>query len=225
MFSRGAFIETLDHALLLLGQDLLVQLVVSAAVRSFFDLKGNGYSLCKGGLFHHALGTAQVAAILASKTGKTTVSLAYTAGLLHDIGKVVLDQYIACALPLFYRNLIQKNQSVIKAEQELFGTDHMEIGRMLAERWSFPDSLIHVIGNHHEPEREETYSALAHVLYLADLLVTRFHPGLEIERMNGTQIVSRLRKLDLIPAQLPGIVDSIPSTVFQNLSELFPGGR
>jgi putative nucleotidyltransferase with HDIG domain len=225
MFSRGTFIETLDHALLLLGQDLLVQLVISAAVKSFFDLKGHGYSLCKGGLFYHAIGTAQVAAILASKTGKTTVSLAYTAGLLHDIGKVVLDQYISTVAPLFYRNLIQKNQSVLKSEQEIFGTDHTEIGRRLAEKWSFPDSLIHVIGNHHEPEKEDTHSALAHVLYLADLLVSRFHPGLEMERMNGSKIVSRLEKLDLTLAQLPGIVDAIPPSVFQNSSETFPGGR
>lgn len=225
MFSRGTFIETLDHALLLLGQDLLVQLVISAAVRSFFDLKGLGYSLCKGGLFHHALGTAQVAAMLAVKTGKTTVSLAYTAGLLHDIGKVVLDQYIASAFPLFYRNLTDKGQSILQSEREIFGTDHTEIGRILAEKWSFPDSLIHVIGNHHEPEREVAHAALAHVLYLADLLVTRFHPGLEIERMNGTQMVSRLEKLDLTLAQLPEIVDAIPPSVFQNASETSFGGR
>jgi putative nucleotidyltransferase with HDIG domain len=225
MFSRGTFIETLDHALLLLGQDLLVQLVVSAAVRGFFDLKGQGYSLCKGGLFHHALGTAHVAAILASKTGKTTVSLAYTAGLLHDIGKVVLDQYITSAFPLFYRNLTQQSKSVLKSEQEIFGTDHTKIGRMLAEKWSFPSSLIHVIGNHHEPEKEDTHSELAHVLYLADLLVTRFHPGLEMERMNGNKIVSRLKKLDLTLDQLPNIVDAIPPSVFQNSSETFSGGR
>lgn len=215
MFSRGTFIETLDHALLLLGQDLLVQLVVSAAVRSFFDLKGHGYSLCKGGLFHHALGTAQVASIIAAKTSKTTTSLAYTAGLLHDIGKVVLDQYIAGAFPLFYRNLTRMDQNVINSERAIFGTDHTEIGRMLGEKWFFPNSLIHAIANHHCPENEDTYSALAHVLYLADLLVTRLHPGLEIERMNGSQIKSRLEQLDLTIADLPAIVDAIPPSVFE----------
>lgn len=225
MFSRGKAIETLEQALLLLGQDLLVQLVISASVRGFFELKGHGYSLCKGGLFHHALGTAQLATILASLTRKVNTSLAYTAGLLHDIGKVVLDQYIMDAYPLFYRNMVQGEENSIQVEQSILGTDHTQIGRMLAERWSFPKSLIHVIGNHHEPEKEKTYSALANVLYLADFLMSKFHPGLEIERMSEGKIEPVLKALNLTPSQLPHIIDAVPPAIFHDSSELFNSGR
>jgi putative nucleotidyltransferase with HDIG domain len=221
LFSRGKPIDTLDHAILLLGRDLLVQLVVSAAVKGFFDLKGHGYSLCKGGLFYHAIGTAQVAAILAATAGKATKASAYTAGLLHDIGKVVLDQYISSAFPLFYRNLVDLNKNSIEVEQEILGIDHTKVGRMLAEKWSFPNSLIHVIEHHHSPENEETYSNLAHMVYLADLLITKFHPGLEMERMDGNNLDQRLQKIGLSASRLPEIVDLIPPSVFLNTSETF----
>lgn len=219
LFSRGRPIETLDHAVLLLGQDLLVQLVISAAVKGFFDLKGHGYSLCKGGLFYHAIGTAQMAAILAATTGKATNAAAYTAGLLHDIGKVVLDQFISSVFPMFYRNLTETDKSIIEAEREILGIDHTEVGRLLAEKWSFPASLIHVIQHHHQPEKEETYSDLAHILYLADLLITKFHPGLEIERMDEKNLDKRLQKIGLSAERLPELVDMIPPSVFLNTSE------
>lgn len=219
MFSRGKPIETLDHALLLLGQDLLVQLVVSAAVRGFFNLKGHGYSLCKGGLFHHALGTAQIASLLANHTGKCPAALAYTAGLLHDIGKVVLDQYISASYPLFYRNLIEQHKSFLETEREILKTDHTKVGGLLARKWSFPESLTHAIANHHTPEKEQTYPELAHILYLADLLITKFYPGLEMERMNGRNLESRLMALGLTTSQLPDIIDMIPPSVFSSSTE------
>lgn len=220
MFSRGKPIDTLDHAVLLLGQDLLVQLVVSAAVRGFFNLKGHGYSLCKGGLFHHAVGTAQVAAILATTTGAVSAARAYTAGLLHDIGKVVLDQFISAAYPLFYRNLMEKDKNIIDIEQEIFGINHATVGRMLAEKWSFPTSLVQVIAHHHQPEEEETYSELAHILYLSDLLITKLHPGLEMEKMDDNKLGERLHHIGLSIDRLPRIIDSIPPSVFLNSSEM-----
>jgi putative nucleotidyltransferase with HDIG domain len=216
LFFRGRPVETLDNALLILGQELLVQLVVSAAVKGFFYIKGHGYSLCKGGLFHHALGAAQVAAILAAKAEKTSVALAYTAGLLHDIGKVVLDQFITTAYPLFYRNLQDPEKSVMLAEKEIFGITHTQIGFLLAKRWKFPASLVHAIQNHHEPEKEETYPELAHILNLADLLITRFHPGLELERMHGHHLEARLHKIGLSVDRLPHIVDALPPHIFNS---------
>ncbi len=218
LFFRGVPIETLDDALFLLGQDFLVQLVVSAAVKGFFDIKGHGYSLCKGGLFHHSLATAQMAAILAAKTEKISGALAYTAGLLHDIGKVVLDQFISATYPLFYRNLSNPEKSVLTAEQEILGITHTQIGFLLAKRWNFPASLVHAIQYHHEPERETDYSELTHILHVSDLIISRFHPGLELERMDGRHLDARLRRIGLSTDILPQMVDALPAGIFRSLS-------
>jgi putative nucleotidyltransferase with HDIG domain len=110
MFARRIKIESLDHALVMLGQNLLLKFVISACLNNFFNQSGMGYSLCKGGMYHHAVGTAVIAEKLAELTGKVDSSMAYTAGLLHDIGKVVLDQFVDSGFPLFYRQLNEEKK-------------------------------------------------------------------------------------------------------------------
>jgi putative nucleotidyltransferase with HDIG domain len=211
MFATYNRIESIDHALMFLGVNLLMKLVISAAVEAFFDQTESGYSLCKGGLYHHAVGTAVIAEKLAQVTASTKPGLAYSAGLLHDIGKVALDQFMAGAYPLFYRKLIEeKSPDFTRAEQDVFGTTHTEIGRLLAERWSFPESLQEAIAWHHQPERSPRRGELSHVVYLANLLMARFHTGLAIGRQGAEALAPRLAAIGLSSQQLPQIVDLIP---------------
>ena len=213
-------IESLDHALVYLGQKLLVKFVISAAVNTFYSQVGMGYSLCKGGLYHHAIGTAIIAEKIAAKTQSINPSLAYIAGLLHDIGKVVLDQYIQGAFPLFYRQLHEEDTNFSEAEKTILGFDHCDIGTNLAQQWSLPESVMETIAFHHKPENAINYKELAHLVYLADLLMSRFHAGLEIERLNTDALATRLETLGLSIRKFPEIVDMIPLRVLENSPEV-----
>ncbi len=203
-------IESLDHALAYLGQKILIKFVISAAINTFFSQVGMGYSLCKGGLYHHAVGTAIIAEKIAEVTGKAIPALAYTAGLLHDIGKVVLDQYIQNALPLFYRDVHERGNNSSDAERAILGMDHNDAGYSLAERWSFPESLTESIKYHHNPETAVLHKDLVHLVYLADLLMSRFHVGLEVERISTDTLAERLERLGLSIKVFPEIVEMIP---------------
>lgn len=214
MFSIRRRIETLDHALLLVGRDQLVKLVISASVRKLFEPDTHGYSLCKGGLYHHALGTAIVSEKLAQITGKVLPGLAYTAGLLHDIGKVVLDQYVSAAYPLFYRNVTQEHQSFLDAEKSILGIDHTQAGYELAVKWGFPETLAAAIRNHHHPEKETTHRALTHILSISDLLMEKFYSGLEFEQTAVENLSDRLTELGLSISSLPDLVDALPDGLF-----------
>ena len=214
LYGTKRTIESLDHALVYLGQDLMLKLVISAAVQSYFDQGGMGYSLCKGGLYHHAIGCAQVAEVLARKTGKVEPAKAYTAGLLHDIGKVVLDQYVTTAYPLFYRKVMDDEEHVMAIEHRLLGIDHTEVGRLLAQQWSFPASLTETIRYHHQPEKAAAHSDLTLIVYLADLLLSRFSIGIEIERMDTQTLATYMQALDLSTSQFADLVDLIPPAVF-----------
>ncbi len=215
MFARQRPIESLDHALVFLGQDLLVKLVISAAVESFFHQSAAGYSLCKGGLYYHAIGTAMIAEKIARQTGVCEPAVAYTAGLLHDIGKVVLDQYVASTYPLFYRQLQEEEVESQVIEKQLLSVDHTEVGYILAQNWRFPKTLAETVRHHHKPENASLAPEMVAVVYLANLLMSRFHTGLELSRVDTGSLEQRLAMIGLGVDRFNDLIDWIPSRTFQ----------
>jgi putative nucleotidyltransferase with HDIG domain len=220
IFARSKKIESLEHALIMIGQHLLLKLIISASLNNFFNQIGMGYSLCKGGIYHHAIGTAFIAEKLATFTERTDPSLAYTAGLLHDIGKVALDQFIQAGFPLFYRECTLGGKNFSEVEKQLLGTDHTAVGEELALKWSFPESLVETIRHHHQPENATQHDALVHIVYLADLLMSRFHTGLEMERLSTDSLASRLAVIGLSVSDFPKLIDQIPIKVLETSPEL-----
>ena len=207
-------IDSIDRAAVILGEKLLLQMVITASLEQFFSDSGEGYSLCKGGLFQHALSTAMVAEALAQFTGCASSDIAYTAGLLHDIGKVVLDQYIAPIYPFFYRRTQIDEMELCEAEKEKLGITHPAVGGLLSEKWALPQNLTDTIRHHHYPEQATTDPELTHLVYLADLLMSRFQVGQELEYLNMDTLALRMQKVGLTPSQFPRIVDLIPQRVF-----------
>jgi putative nucleotidyltransferase with HDIG domain len=217
MFGAKKRIASLDHAVIFLGRDLLVKLVLTAAVQGYYEQTGMGYALCKGGVYHHSLGCAQIAEILAKTTQRADPAEAYTAGLLHDIGKVALDRYVASAYPLFYRDLKETKDDILSIEQHLLGMDHTQVGGLLALRWSLPQPLEQVIRHHHHPDEARAEDQLPAMVFLADLLMSRFHAGLEIERIQDGYLNRHLDRLGLSHEAFQGTVDAIPHWVFTTM--------
>ncbi|MBU0970320.1 MAG: HDOD domain-containing protein [Proteobacteria bacterium] len=217
MFAGTVKVETLKEAVLLLGEDLLVKSVITAAVKTYYNQTGaSGYSLCRGGLFFHAVGVALTAEKLAEKTGKAPRKNAYTAGLLHDIGKVILDQYISDRAPLLFRTLSIAKESFLASEKKLLGISHCEVGSFLAQKWQFSDALSQTIGHHHHPEKAESHKDLVYIVYLADLLMEKFHAGHELEKMQQESIGHVLNHLGLTLADIPKLIDAIPINSITN---------
>jgi putative nucleotidyltransferase with HDIG domain len=213
-------VDSIDQALILIGEKQILRLAVSISIEGFFSDSGRGYSLCKGGLYYHAFGVAIITEMLANFTGKTPPDIAYTAGLLHDIGKVVLDQYMAPAFPYFYRRTLSDGVALTDVEYEMFGLDHTEAGRKLAERWSLPQNLIDTISHHHRPELGVEGSDLTHLVYFADLIMSRFMVGQELERLDTNGLTLRMQTAGINPEQLSGIIDHIPLELFHQPGNL-----
>jgi putative nucleotidyltransferase with HDIG domain len=208
-------VDSIEKALLIVGEKWLLQMIVKTSLENLLDQPEGGYSLCKGGLFQHACGTAALAKELADVGGQVPPDLAYTAGLLHDIGKVALDQLMNMARPFFYRQM-EEGTDLIRAEGELFGTTHTEMGGQLAERWSLPENLTEVIRNHHHPEKALQESRLAHIVYLADLLMSRFIVGQELEKQNTETLLPRLKRAEVSPEQFSALIGKIPSVLSES---------
>jgi len=129
---------------------------------------------------------------------------------LHDIGKVVLDQYLQPILPLFYRWLQQNEADLISAEEHIFGTNHTQVGKLLAQSWSFPNELEESLCYHHNPEAAVINPELAHMVYLADLLASRFLSGHELEQISTENATQYLKFLGLTPNELLSFVEALP---------------
>ena len=207
-------IDSIDRALVIIGEKMLLQLLLTASLELFLTDSGQGYSLCKGGLFQHALGTAIVSGELAEFTGKASPEIAYTAGLLHDIGIIVLDQFISSVHPFFYRRTQIDGVELCEVESEKLGITHPQAGELLAENWSLPDNLADVIRHHHYPEKARVDPELTHLVYLADLIMNRFHVGQVLEFMNMEKLPQRLQKVGLKPSRFSDVIELISQKIF-----------
>jgi putative nucleotidyltransferase with HDIG domain len=213
-FQQKVKVDSIDRALAVLGEKRLLQLVISASMEDFFSKDSTGYSLCKGGLFNHAVGTALISERLAVITGRASSEVAYTAGLLHDIGKVALDQYMGLAYPLFYRKIQVGDDNLTSVESDVFGVTHTDIGGLLADRWSMPEQLVEVIKYHHDPGKASLSPELTHIVYFADLILSRFMVGHELDRLNTDDFTERLNCLGLTPEQFPALIESLAEDLF-----------
>lgn len=217
LFAGMIKIDTLKDAVLLMGEHMLVKTVITAAVDNYYSQTGtSGYSLCKGGLFFHAIGVAILSEKIAEKLNSPFLKIAYTAGLLHDIGKVVLDQYVSDSTPLLFRRLSNKNESFSDSEKKLLGITHCEAGGILAKKWQFSETLSKVIQYHHHPEKAGEQKDLVYIIHLADYIMEKFSTGLDLEKMYPEIFIAALDHCGFTAKDIPELVDAIPLNAFGN---------
>jgi putative nucleotidyltransferase with HDIG domain len=207
-------VDSLDRALVILGEKEFLNIALSMAMQNFFQQSERGYSLAKGSLYRHAVGTAKVAERLAVFTGKASPKSAYMAGLVHDVGKVALDQFVADRYPLFYRKTQAEGEFLLDAELQTMGMDHTQAGTMLAEHWRLPANLRDVIAHHHRPDQAQCDPDLVFLVHLADQLMSRFALGREIGCLDYGLTSDHLERLGLSNSQFAEVVDLMPQVVF-----------
>jgi putative nucleotidyltransferase with HDIG domain len=166
--------------------------------------------MSRGGIYHRAVTAAIISEHIARLMGRSEPEVAYTAGLLHDIGKVLLDQFVALSTPYFYRKLYSDGDELLDVEKSLLGIDHAEAGAYLADLWLFPDSLKDAVAHHGHPELAQNDPDLTHIVYLANLLLSRFDSCQEMENISTDKLGQRLNQLGLDTDSLPDLIAGIP---------------
>lgn len=214
----GRKITSIDRALVLLGEKRILLLTLSVFTEMFYQQSEQGYSLTKGGLFHHAIRAAALADKLALYTHLVSPDEAYTAGLLHDIGKTALDQVMVHDYPLFYKKMTDETDlALTEIEKELFGYSHTDVGDILADRWDLPDILGEAIRFHHQPEKAILNHELTHLVSLANTLTNSFASGSAVSNANSGNLELTLEVLKLTPEKLSEFIDTIDWREINNL--------
>jgi putative nucleotidyltransferase with HDIG domain len=167
-FALQETVSSVDQAVLLLGHSRVLSLVLPLAFGNTMTSALPGYAIEVNWLWRHAFATATAAEAATSRGLIQGVepSVAFTAGLLHDIGKLIMAQ----ALPVEAHSSIHKHMASeglgsIEAEREVLGTDHAAVGSCLLHVWRLPDGIIEAVANHHQPilEPSPRLSAIVHV--------------------------------------------------------------
>lgn len=167
-FSFSREISSLNEALRVLGTLKVLQLVMAIHTNSILSKAQDGYGLPPGRLWHHSVGVALASAALADHLRHPNKNLLFTAGLLHDIGKVILNEYVADEYTEIVRRVTEEKMSFCEAEKQVLGFAHDEIGAQVGEKWQLPEVLVNGIRYHHDPGAVDPPDAIVDILHLAD---------------------------------------------------------
>lgn len=163
-YSLPVQVTSVTHAVRFLGMDTVAGLAMAAYFQSLLPSRSNrpeGHWL--KGLKDHLLMTAQLSETLAKAAGsRVAPATLFTAGLLHDMGKLVFSKLDPKVGQDVYHHATANNLPLIVAEQEMMGTDHAAVGWQMAIRWRLPDVLMDAIRYHHDPFSSE----YTHTLYV-----------------------------------------------------------
>jgi putative nucleotidyltransferase with HDIG domain len=159
-------VESLNMALVVLGMREVSNLVTSISVLKAFP-KDSVESFQREEFWEHSAGTGEIARVLVSRLQMRLHGIEFTAGLLHNIGKIVMHQFYPKELGEAFRLNREENIPSLVAEQQVLGTDHAEVGAWLAEKWSLPSSIVESIRYHHQPNLAPSQGVLTAVVHLS----------------------------------------------------------
>lgn len=148
-FSRR--IANVREAITLLGTRRMFELGVMAAMQAVVPPTLPGYEIDSSIYWCHSVAVAVLAERIAKERKVAPSSLTFTAGLLHDIGKLVISSFLAASKEPLKGALACADASLPTCEHDLLGVDHAEIGAELAEGWNLPQEVVGVIAHHHRP--------------------------------------------------------------------------
>jgi putative nucleotidyltransferase with HDIG domain len=173
-------IATVDLAVVVLGFETVKNLCLSVSVLERFsgvDANGGADEFDRQKFWEHSIACGVGARLLAGKLRYRVPGEAFAAGILHDIGRLILSQYFPVEFAEVLQLMRAEDIYIGHAEERVLGVTHAEVGSWLAERWNLPDQLEQTIAMHHTPGRVAGPAELPSLIHLADFLCRRERIG------------------------------------------------
>jgi len=217
-------VSSLEQALPYLGIEALLEIILSSGVSQVYHGEHPGYLLPRGRLWRHSMACAIIAKHLAQRAGYPDPGEAFTAGLLHDVGKLVMSQFVAESFPRISQLVMLQGMDQAEAETRVLGIDHATLGADLASRWKLPAPLKAAILLHHRPATESPHRRLVELVAMADHLSGVIGHGGQPEGMRAELPPSAVVTLKLSPKGLRELVATCRKLVAQaaDLLDLAP---
>jgi len=205
-------ISSIQQASIVLGHNTLGELMTMAGTSGLLGNKLEGYGLEAGDLWRHSLGVAFGSKIIANKKNPASANDAFTAGLIHDAGKLILDRHILERKEAFEEFMADGQQSFLSAEKQILGFDHSEIASEVCKSWRVPQTLTTAIRYHHYPSRSHG-DTLTYIVHMADTIAMMTGLGLGIDGLLYQMDHKAMEFVGLQEEDISNIMDEVADSV------------
>ena len=209
-----AKIETVSRAVTVVGLRELRGLVIAAsAVETFSNVPDE--ILNKVQFWRHSLYCGVIARLLAEQCHVLHSERLFVAGLLHDIGKLIIAQRLPTETRMITLEAEAGNRSEFEVEQDFLGFNHAEVGGELMKAWSMPETLFESVAYHHNPKQAEIGVMETCLVHMANIFTDEAERGLDMKEDTP------LQEIDPIAWEITGLNESVKAHVFREAGPLF----
>jgi putative nucleotidyltransferase with HDIG domain len=166
-----------------MGKKNVLRAVMASGLSRYFRT-AKGYDVKGGELWEHAVAVALLSQICAARISRPDDPQLFTAGVLHDIGKMVMGEFVHEAWQKIQDLMERQRYSFLEAEEEVLGINHAELGGEIALIWKFPDEILRAIAFHHRPDLLADDDIVPWIVYLANQVCHIMGIGVGIDALS-----------------------------------------
>lgn len=217
VFALGRKVNSLSHALTLVGLTRLNQLAVTMSLQTSLPRSLPGYGITQQDFLVHSVAVAFLAERLGKLVFPDRALPFYLAGLLHDIGKLLLARHLQ-ERSVDLKADLANDLSLIAAERDLLGTDHTEVASVLSKAWRLPEEVTLAAMGHHDPGRylDSANSSIIDIVHVANVTAHALGYGGDVAGLARSPDPGTFRRLGVRPSVIEHLVseclDSLAST-------------
>ena len=167
-------ISEIQEAIVAIGFNTVKELALAQKVCEIFKKDGDFEGYSRIGLWKHSFAVAFCNKLTYMREFRESGETIFTAGLLHNLGVIVEDQFMHNKFKDVLVKVKKDNCNLIQAEKSIFGYNHADIGKAITNNWKFPEELVWAVGKHHEPEKvDDKYKKIILTSYVSDYICQR----------------------------------------------------
>lgn len=187
-------ISTISQAVVLMGFAEVQNIALSVSIFSRFSTPTKMFDRRK--FWEHCFTTAALADALQNRVDEH-INDSFAAGLLHDIGRIVLDQHFAEEFQKIVAEAEAEKTTLLEAEKKILGATHCDVGYWMAEQWNLPPALAESILQHHSPHSDQESYALTAIVHVADAIAKGFGEYMHRESLPPPKDEGAFKLLDM----------------------------
>lgn len=216
-FSKGKEISSIDRAIVILGLKEVKDIVVIATTKSVLNKVIVGYDLARGELWKHGVAVAMLAKKIATECNQKTIAdIAFTGGIIHDVGKTVLALFVQSTFKDILNTVTEKSITFQEAEKVVMGFDHQQIGEQVAIKWKFPRVLQSIVRYHHEPmNAPDEHKMIVSIVHVANTLCLMAGIGIGSDGLYHELNYDAIKLLSLKDDELEKLFADIPELMMK----------